>query len=157
MNRSKLCATFIAVSTIIAAVPLVNPSPLKDGEIRVVIRGLRNDEGRVGCALFDNAEGFPRQREKAYRVLWTPIHSGSAICEFNEIPAGTYAVATLHDENSDGKMDFNWIGMPTKGYRFSNDAKATFLPPSFQAASFRYAGNEILSIIITIVYRRLFP
>jgi uncharacterized protein (DUF2141 family) len=37
------------------------------------------------------------------------------------IPAGTYAVTVLHDENSDGKMDFNWIGMPTKGYGFSID------------------------------------
>ena len=67
------------------------------------------------------------------------------------------AVTILHDENSDGKMDFNWISMPTKGYGFSNDARATLLPPSFDAASFGYDGEGILSISIDIVYRKLTP
>ena len=83
--------------------PIV-PDSAAGGEIRVVVRGLRNNEGRVGCSLFNHAGGFPRNREKEYRGPWTPIHSGSAACEFNRIPAGTYAVTVLHDENSDGKM-----------------------------------------------------
>ena len=77
------------------------------------------------------------------------------MCEFNGIPAGTYAVTVLHDENSDSKMDFNWMGMPTKGYGFSNDAKATLLPPSFDTASFGYNGEGTLSIAIDIVYRNV--
>lgn len=77
------------------------------------------------------------------------------MCEFKKIPAGTYAVTILHDENSDGKMNFNWIGMPTEGYGFSNGATATLLPPSFDAASFRFDGEGILSITIKIVYRKL--
>jgi uncharacterized protein (DUF2141 family) len=157
MGWSSLLATSIALSTMIAAVPIVRDSAAGGGEIRVVVRGLRNDEGRVGCSLFNHAEGFPRNREKEYREIWTPIHGGSAACEFNRIPAGTYAVTVLHDENSDGKMDFNWIGMPTKGYGFSNNARATLLPPSFDAASFGYDGEGILSISIDIVYRKLSP
>jgi uncharacterized protein (DUF2141 family) len=149
----KLLATSIALSTTIAAAPIVRASTARSGEIRVLVRGLRNDDGRVGCSLFDDSDGFPRDREKEYREMWTPIHNGSAVCEFSQIPAGTYAVTVLHDENSDGKMDFNWIGPPTKGYGFSNDAKATFLPPSFEAASFRYGGEGILSVAVTIVYR----
>jgi uncharacterized protein (DUF2141 family) len=152
MGWSSLHATSIALSTTIAAVPIVRDSTA-GGEIRVVVRGLRNSEGRVGCSLFNHAEGFPRNREKEYREIWTPIRSGWAVCDFDGIPAGTYAVTVLHDENSDGKMDFNWIGMPTKGYGFSNGARATLLPPSFDAASFGYAGEGILSIAIDIVYR----
>ena len=155
MGWSTLLATSIALSTMIAAAPIVRASAARRGEIRVVVRGLRNGEGRVGCSLFNDAEGFPRNREKGYRQMWTPIHNGSAVCEFKGIPAGTYAVAVLHDENSDGKMDFNWIGMPTKGYGFSNGAKATLLAPSFDAASFGYDGEGILSIAIDIVYRKL--
>jgi uncharacterized protein (DUF2141 family) len=156
MGWSSLLATSIALSTTIAAVPIVRDSTA-GGEIRVVVRGLRNDEGRVGCGLFNHAEGFPRNREKEYREIWTPIHSGSAACEFNRIPAGTYAVTVLHDENCDGKMHFNWVGMPTKGYGFSNGAKATLFAPSFDAASFGYDGKGLLSIAIDIVYRKLVP
>jgi uncharacterized protein (DUF2141 family) len=154
MGWSSLLATSIVLLTMIAALPIVRDSA-PGGEIRVVVRGLRNDEGRVGCSLFNHAEGFPRNREKEYREIWTPIHSGSAACEFHRIPVGTYAVT--HDENFDGKMDFNWIGMPTKGYGFSNGAKATLLPPSFDAASFGYDGEGVLSIAIDIVYRKLGP
>jgi uncharacterized protein (DUF2141 family) len=156
MSRSSLLATAIALLTMIAAMPIERDATA-GGEIRVVVRSLRNNEGRVGCSLFNHAEGFPRNREKEYREIWTPIHGGSAACEFNRIPAGTYAVTVLHDENSDGKMDFNWIGMPTKGYGFSNNARATLLPPSFDAASFGYDGEGILSISIDIVYRKLSP
>ena len=53
-------------------------------------------------------------------------------------------------------MDFNWIGMPTKGYGFSNGAKGTLLPPSFDAASFGYDG-EGLSIVNDLVYQKLMP
>jgi len=46
----------------IAAAPVVCASAVTKGEIRVVVTGLRNDEGRVGCSLFNDAEGFPRNR-----------------------------------------------------------------------------------------------
>jgi uncharacterized protein (DUF2141 family) len=152
MNLSRLFATSVALSTMIAAATIVSPSTARGDEIRVTVRGLRNDKGRVGCSLFDGVEGFPRDREKEFREMWVPIHSGSAVCGFVGLPAGTYAVSVLHDENSDGKMDFNWIGMPTKGYGFSNDAKAMPLPPSFHAASFEYDGRGLLVISIDIVY-----
>ena len=53
---------------------------------------------------------------------------------------------------SNGKMDFNFIGLPTKGYGFSNDAKATLSPPSFSAASFSYSGEGSMPVPINIVY-----
>src|ERR1700731_1629727 len=156
MGWSSSLAASIALSTMIAAVPLVRDS-VAGGQIRVVVRDLRNDQGRVGCGLFNHAEGFPSNRQKVYREIWTLIHNGSATCEFNRIPAGIYAVTVLHDEDSDGKMRFNWIGMPTEGYGFSNNAKATLFAPSFNAASFGYDGKGLMSITIDIVYRKLAP
>ena len=50
------------------------------------------------------------------------------------------------------KMDFNWLGLPRKGYGFSNDAKATLSPPSFMAASFGYSGGGSLTVLIDIFY-----
>jgi uncharacterized protein (DUF2141 family) len=105
--------------------------------------------------VLDAASSMMPTDFRATGEMWTPIRNGSAMCEFDGIPAGTYAVSVLHDENSDGKMDFNWMGMPTKGYGFSNDAKATLLPPSFDTASFGYNGEGTLSIAIDIVYRNV--
>ncbi|HTW86361.1 MAG TPA: DUF2141 domain-containing protein [Candidatus Binataceae bacterium] len=120
--------------------------------IRVVVKGLRDNNGRVGCALFKGPDGFPRDRSKEFRGMWVQKHNFVAVCDFTGVPAGTYAATVLDDTNSNGKMDFNFIGLPTKGYGFSNDAKATLSPPSFTAAAFVYSGGDSMLVPINIVY-----
>jgi uncharacterized protein (DUF2141 family) len=103
--------------------------------LTVRVNGLSNERGRVAVALFASAEAFPDQkRALAGRVA--KIEKGRAAVRFAGLRPGTYAVAVLHDENANAKMDFNFLGMPLEGYGFSNDASAPFGPPSFQAAAF---------------------
>jgi len=71
------------------------------------------------------------------------IRDAEARCDFLDIKPGTYALAVTHDENMNGKIDTNWLGVPKEGYGFSNDAKAMLGPPSFSAASFHYDGQDI--------------
>jgi uncharacterized protein (DUF2141 family) len=104
--------------------------------LTVKVTGLRNDQGRLAVALFSSAAAFPRQ-ETALRGQMAAIAGGHAAVTFHDLPPGTYAVAVLHDENSNQKMDFNFLGMPLEGYGFSNDAAAFFGPPSFASAAFR--------------------
>jgi uncharacterized protein (DUF2141 family) len=52
-------------------------------------------------------------------------------------------MAVIHDENMDGKLETNMLGIPTEGYGFSNDAEGTSGAPSFSAASFRYDGRNL--------------
>jgi len=40
----------------------------------------------------------------------------------------------VHDENSNGKMDTNFIGMPREGVGASNNAKGHMGPLKFRAA-----------------------
>ena len=63
----------------------------------------------------------------------------------------SYALAVIHDENMNGKLDTNRLGMPTEGYGFSNDAKAFLRAPSFSAASFPYDGRN-LDLAISLNY-----
>lgn len=123
------------------------------GGIRVVVKGLRSDHGRVGCSLYNHRDGFPQHEDKQFRGMYAQKHQGIAECNFLGVPSGTYAVTVLDDTNNNGKMDFNFLGLPKKGYGFSNDAPATFSAPSFDAASFKYNGNGTLIVTINIVYR----
>jgi uncharacterized protein (DUF2141 family) len=52
------------------------------------------------------------------------IRETQARCDFEDIPPGTYALAVIHDENMNGKLDTNWLGIPKEGYGFSNAVKA---------------------------------
>lgn len=151
MKRLSLLAAALALSMLIASAQ--SPCAAEASGIRVVVKGLRDDHGRVGCSLFNGPDGFPRHKAKQFRGLWTQKHDLAAVCDFTNVPAGTYAVTVLDDSNMNGKMDFSLLGLPTKGYGFSNDAKASLSPPSFSAASFRYSGAGSLSIPINIVYR----
>jgi uncharacterized protein (DUF2141 family) len=79
------------------------------------------------------------------------IRDTQARCDFLDIPPGTYALAVIHDEDMNGKLDTNWLGVPTEGYGFSNDAKAWLSAPAFSAASFQYDGQN-LELTISLRY-----
>lgn len=66
---------------------------------------------------------------------------------FTGLPEGTYAVKVFHDVDDNGRMNVNWLGIPTEPYGFSNDAMGTFGPPDFKAASFKVgAGSTTIRI-----------
>jgi uncharacterized protein (DUF2141 family) len=144
---------FLAASSVFLALAATAPSAHAADGIRVVVKGMRNNKGRLGCTLFKGPDGFPRDKKKQFAGMWAPKQHHEGVCLFTGAPAGEYAVAVLDDTNENGKMDFNMIGLPTKGYGFSNDAKATLSAPSFTAAAFSYSGTGVLTVPINIVYR----
>ena len=112
--------------------------------IHITILDIRNSTGTVACALFESPDGFPREfLRSATNVMVIKIRNTQARCDFEDIPPGTYAIAVVHDENMNGKLDTNWLGIPKEGYGFSNDAKAVLGTPSFSAASFPYDGQTL--------------
>ncbi len=110
------------------------------GTIEVECVDLRYDRGEVVCALYDRAESFPR--ESGVRAgAYSSIAGGRALCRFEGIPAGRYAVAAFHDEDGDRKLR-TVLGIPREGYGFSNDARpGNFGPPKFAAAAFDFDGT----------------
>lgn len=112
--------------------------------IHVKILNIRNSVGTVACALFESAAGFPEEFLKmATNVMVIKIRKDQARCDFQDIPPGTYAMAVVHDENMNGKLDTNFLGIPREGYGFSNDATGPLGAPPFSAASFRYDGQNV--------------
>jgi uncharacterized protein (DUF2141 family) len=132
-------------AALVAAVGTFAQTPPVPGEnvIHVEISGLRNDKGQVLCALFSLADAFPTKPDKAVARLTAKIAERQATCDFTAIALGTYAVSVVHDENSNGKLDRNFIGMPREGVGSSNDAKGHMGPPKFSAAAFRYEGGRL--------------
>jgi len=120
--------------------------------IHVKVLNIRNSTGTVDCALFDSPEGFPIEAlRSAMNVMVIKIRKTEARCDFEDIPPGTYAITVIHDENMDGKLDTNWLGIPKEGYGFSNDVRPLLGAPPFSAASFQYDGG-ILDLTISLHY-----
>ena len=53
-----------------------------------------------------------------------------------------FAIAAYHDENGDGELNRNRLGIPTERYGFSNNARGLTGPPSFQEAMLERAKTD---------------
>jgi uncharacterized protein (DUF2141 family) len=112
------------------------------GKIEVVITGFKSSSGKAGITLFSSEKGFPMKGELAVEKLFADIEQSSCTVVLRDIPYGTYAVSVFHDENSNGKLDTNMIGMPKEGVGSSNNAKGRFGPPRYKDASFVLDSNK---------------
>ncbi|MBN8615305.1 MAG: DUF2141 domain-containing protein [Deltaproteobacteria bacterium] len=111
-----------------------------DGEIVVSVSELRNASGVVRIALYAR-EGEWLSRETVSDCV-AQVHGEHARCSLGVHAPGTYAIAVLHDEDADGDMDRDFIGLPQEGYGFSSGARPGFGPPSFGDASFEHGASR---------------
>jgi uncharacterized protein (DUF2141 family) len=64
-----------------------------------------------------------------------PAQAGETTVLVKGVPAGTWAVLAYQDENGNGELDRNLVGMPKEAYGFSRDARGKFGPPGFEEAA----------------------
>lgn len=119
---------------------------VKESPIHITIHNLRNEKGYVLLSLYNTEAGFPSEASKAFKQVKTKVNGNAVEITVDQIPAGQYAISVLHDENNNGKMDTGAFGIPKEGYGASNDAKATFGPPSFKDARFEHTQDTQLKI-----------
>jgi uncharacterized protein (DUF2141 family) len=115
---------------------------IETSTLTVEVTGLSPATGNVILSLYNKAEGFPQSAEATFHTASMPVKGGKVSIPLIKTPNGTYAIAFFHDANGNGKMDYNFVGLPKEGYGFSNDAMGSFGPPSFKAASFTFTGKE---------------
>lgn len=137
---------------VFANLPVITSADSTWSVIHVKILDIRNSNGAVACALFEGPEGFPTKfLRHATNIMMIKVRNEEANCNFVDVPAGTYALAVIHDENRNGKLDTNFLGIPKEGYGFSNDARARGGAPSYEDASFIYDGHK-LDMTISLNY-----
>jgi len=99
----------------------------------VHVDGFRNDKGKLGVTLFNQPGGWPEKTDKSFRHGPFPITGKTGVASF-DLPAGDYAVAVIHDENENKKLDRNFFNIPTEGFGFANNPKVTLSAPPYSAA-----------------------
>jgi uncharacterized protein (DUF2141 family) len=108
------------------------------GTLHVVIEGVRNAKGQVKVGLEKTAEGFDKGpiHEARYRGEVVSSKEGKIEVRFQDLPYGTYAVKSFHDEDGNGQLNTNFMGIPSEDYGFSNNARGTMGPAKFEDARF---------------------
>ena len=122
----------------------------QQANLKIWIKGFRNTKGTIFAGLYNKPQGFAT--ETAYRSVSNEITGTEMWVTFDSIPKGSYAVAIIHDENSNKKLDQGEMGIPIEGYGFSNDARGIFGPPDFRLAMFYFSANADKTIIVNLLY-----
>jgi uncharacterized protein (DUF2141 family) len=123
-----------------AADPTATPCNAADApsgpHIEVSVPGVRKVAGNVTFTLYGpRPEAFLARGGRLAR-LRVPLTSHAATACFSVSAPGTYAIAVYHDENNDHDFNRNFLGIPTEGYGFSNDAPTLAGLPSFDSVRF---------------------
>ncbi len=100
----------------------------------VTVSGIRSVKGQVKIAIFNSSEKWLGNQPVYSSTI--DVKSSSVTWKINDVPDGDYGIAVLDDENSNGKMDKNILGIPQEPYGFSNHVRATFGPPKWEDAKF---------------------
>jgi len=124
----------------------VNINAQGNNKILVKVEQINSSNGIVNVAIFNSEEDF----------LNTPFMSkvkeatnGELEFEFEDVPNGEYTISIYHDENENGKLDKNFIGIPSEPYGVSLEGKSMFGPPSYKDAMFTLE-NENARLIISL-------
>lgn len=122
------------------------PAAADPPRIVVEIEGLRSSRGEVRGALFRSRDGWTEEGRQI-ATCTASIDGRRAACVLDDVAPGEYAFAFLHDEDDDGQLDRDWIGIPQEGFGFSNDAAPVLGPPSFDSARFVHGPGETTLVV----------
>jgi uncharacterized protein (DUF2141 family) len=126
------------------------PTAPRTVELTVSAEGLRNEQGIVLCTVFTGPEGFPSNATASDRRARVELPAPDDVrFTFRDLEPGFVAVAVVHDENANGKLDRGFLGKPTEGYGVSNNPPRGFSAPSYESARVDIQrGEQSLSVRI---------
>ena len=140
--------------------------PVNASELRITVEGIRSPQGTILIGLYDSLESFTRAIELSDKdgflndpdrfaavALRANTAMKSAVVLTNLDP-GPYAIILFHDENGNGKLDKNALGVPTEPYGFSNNVRGFLGPPSFEEAIMKVNADD-KAVRIVLIYHDL--
>ncbi len=115
--------------------------------LTVELMGLRNNLGVINIGIFSSPDGFPNDATRTVRSGCFPIPTLPLLLTFDDLPLGQYAATVHHDENMDGELNTNILGIPTEGIGFSGNPKIWRGVPAFERSRFDFSlANPLVSI-----------
>ncbi len=99
------------------------------------ITGYEANEGQILVALYADGVNFDNEA-KPFRDAKIRVTGPKTSVVFNGLPVGEYAFKIYHDENGNGELDTDLLGIPSEAYMFSNDASDPFSAPEWEESKF---------------------
>ena len=104
-------------------------------ELRITVEGIRSQQGTILIGLYDSLQSFTRAIQlsdkegflnDSDRFAAVALRANAAMKSavvLTNLDPGQYAIILFHDENGNGKLDSNALGVPTEPYGLSNNVR----------------------------------
>ena len=115
--------------------------------LTIEIDGFRNPKkGNILIAVFTDQLNFTNDMSfKNWTVPKEKLVKG-VFKETVKLPLGEYGIAILDDEDINGKMSYNFFGIPKEGYGFSDFYHSGFKKPMF--SDFKFSVSDSTHMIL---------
>ena len=110
-----------------------------DTELTLTVTSIDNHQGTLMVAVFDSADAWSGGSPVAGARI--DVSSDTASASLGTLPAGQYAIRMYHDVNGNGELDTNLMGIPSEPFAFSNNARGSFGPASWEDSVFEVSGD----------------
>lgn len=140
MNTKLFMAAFTAFTFVCQA---------QHGTVVLTIDGIQLKKGGELSAGIFKKETFPKVRQQ-FIGKEVSVNAGTMTIVFENVPEGMYAVAVFQDIDANKDLKTNFVGLPQEPIGFSQDARISFGPPSFEDAKFEVQAGQQTKLKITL-------
>jgi len=110
-------------------------------DLTVNIDQIRKATGKVMLNVLQN-EAQMAGTEAPYASIMLPPKASGVSFTLHGLTAGNWGVQVMHDENGNGELDSNLLGIPKEPWAFSNNATGKFGPPKWQDLQFEIDADD---------------
>ena len=140
----------VAALAMMALVPTA--AVAQTASVEVTVEGLRSDQGQLLVLVFLRDDGFPSKTNGSARQMKVVLDATTASFRIDDLPVGPAAISLVHDEDGDGELDTNLLGIPKEGLGTSNNPRPRSGPPRYEDAVMDLTeGKQTASITVRYI------
>jgi uncharacterized protein (DUF2141 family) len=118
--------------------------------INLKVVGTKTIPGRIFIAVFNDPGQFPDKKAVVNKIVPVTNTQDSAQIKL-DLPAGDYAISIFLDKNGNGKLDKNFLGIPTERFGFSKNPRILTGAPSFSECEIRVGDQDAKDVEIQLI------
>jgi len=122
-------------------------------QVAITVTNLKTSYGQVNLGIYKDQATFDKETPYLLKGFSKSGQVSGGTMKINlSLPPGEYGVTMLDDENSDSKMEYNWLGLPREGFGFSNYYTGGFSKPQFSDFKITVVAGKTTTTTIKVRY-----
>ena len=138
----------------LAAVFVVCCTGVNAGEdtanVKLTVANIQSQVGKLYISVYDSKDTFLSDNKVYEEVVGLEDVKNGQLEVSLTLPYGALAISVHHDNNANGKMDSNFIGIPKEPVGMSNGHVPKFGPPKFSKAVIEISQPEQQELIALV-------